>query len=82
MRSMAEGWAEPFKEIVQSIPDGTEAKPITLEDWPTPPKGSWVNLNGKATLVGDAAHAMTMCKFNFVGRNGRFSLLLTEPRFA
>lgn len=62
MRSLAEGWAEPFREIVQSIPDGTETKPIILEDWPTPPRGSWDNLAGKATLVGDSAHAMTMCK--------------------
>lgn len=62
MRSLADGWAEPFREIVQSIPDGVEAKSIALEDWPTPAKGSWCNFHGRATLVGDAAHAMTMCK--------------------
>lgn len=63
MRSLAEDWVEPFREIVQSIPDEVEAKAIALEDWPTPDKGSWSNFNGKATLVGDAAHTMTMCEF-------------------
>ncbi|KAK2738252.1 hypothetical protein FQN57_007115 [Myotisia sp. PD_48] len=60
MRSLVDKWAEPFREIVQSIPDGVEAKSISLEDWPTPPRGTWNNFDGKATLIGDAAHAMTM----------------------
>ena len=62
MHSLADGWVEPFREVVQSIPEETEPKIISLEDWPTPPKGSWSNLGGTATLVGDSAHAMTMCE--------------------
>ncbi|KAK2855565.1 hypothetical protein FQN49_005062 [Arthroderma sp. PD_2] len=71
MRSLADGWVEPFREVVQSMPDGTEPKIISLEDWPTPPKGSWSNINGTATLVGDAAHTMTM----FRGEAGNHGIL-------
>ena len=61
MKSLVEGWAEPFRECVMSIPDDTEVKTIRLEDW-VPKTGAWDNHNGRVTLVGDAAHAMTMCK--------------------
>ncbi|KAM5465017.1 hypothetical protein MauCBS54593_006650 [Microsporum audouinii] len=71
MHLLADGWVEPFREVVQSIPEGTEPKVLSLEDWPTPPKGSWTNLGGMATLVGDAAHAMTM----FRGEAGNHGIL-------
>lgn len=61
MRELASGWTEPFSGIVQDIPAGTEAKAITLEDWP-PSKGLWDNAGGRIALIGDAAHAMTMCR--------------------
>lgn len=51
-------WAEPFRECVLRIPEDTEVKSVGLEDW-VPRRGLWDG-NGKATLVGDAAHAMTM----------------------
>lgn len=65
MKSFAWGWAEPFKEIVTCIPPSAEVKSISLEDWP-PGKGVWDNLDGRVTLVGDAAHTMTMCTFAFL----------------
>ena len=61
MKILAEGWAQPFRECVMSIPEETEVKTIRLEDW-VPRKNMWDNLQGRVTLVGDAAHAMTMCK--------------------
>ena len=62
MKEISKGWTEPFKSIVGDIPEeGVEAKEIRLEDWP-PEIGSWDNLGGRITLVGDAAHAMTMCE--------------------
>lgn len=64
MKSFVQGWAEPFKEIVDRIPTSDEVKSISLEDWP-PGKGVWDNLNGRVTMVGDAAHTMTMCKSPF-----------------
>ncbi len=63
MNEVAEGWAEPFREIVMGISEGTEVKTISLEDW-VPPKEGWKGGrgDGKVVLVGDAAHAMTMCE--------------------
>lgn len=57
-KRIAAGWAEPFRECVLSIPADTEVKTIRLEDW-VPRHGAWDG-QGKATLLGDAAHAMTM----------------------
>ncbi|KAI4212454.1 MAG: hypothetical protein LQ351_004887 [Letrouitia transgressa] len=59
MKKIAEGWCEPFRSSVMRIPDGTEVTTINLEDW-VPKKGLWDNLGGKVTMLGDAAHAMTM----------------------
>lgn len=61
MRQIADGWASPFREAVLDVADGTNVQAIRLEDWP-PALGTWTNLDGRATLIGDAAHAMTMCK--------------------
>jgi hypothetical protein len=44
---------------VQNIPEGAEILEITLADWPCL---KWP-FDGKVTLIGDAAHAMTMCTF-------------------
>ena len=62
MKEIADGWAEPFREIVMAISEGMEVKTISLEDW-VPPKEEWQGENGegKVMLLGDAAHAMTMC---------------------
>lgn len=61
MKRVASGWADPFHEIVQSIPEDAEPKTITLEDW-VPPREQWTRVpgSGHVVLVGDAAHAMTM----------------------
>lgn len=72
MKTITSNWIEPFKEIVHDIPQGTEVKIISLEDWP-PRKGAWDNHDGRVTMIGDAAHAMTMCKSN-IQLNRRGSL--------
>jgi 2-polyprenyl-6-methoxyphenol hydroxylase-like FAD-dependent oxidoreductase len=55
----------PFlRDVFQNIPEGTPVVEVKLADW-TPQ--SWDNRNGAVTLVGDAAHAMTMC-MSFVSR--------------
>ncbi|KAK0668363.1 hypothetical protein QBC41DRAFT_226336 [Cercophora samala] len=56
LKARAEKLAFPFKDAIQSVPDGTRAWHARLSYWPTKP---WDNLNGKVTLAGDAAHAMT-----------------------
>ncbi|KAL9530298.1 putative FAD-dependent monooxygenase [Sphaerulina musiva] len=56
---LATNWNETFRDLVYSIPETTELREIVLEDWP-PVQGRWDNHNGRVTLVGDAAHCMTM----------------------
>ena len=66
MKDLANGWSEPFRDIFQAIPEETEAKTVSLEDW-NPSQVNWSDMStetgGKVVLVGDAAHAMVMCKF-------------------
>lgn len=64
MKTIAEGWAEPFRECVMRIPDGTVVQAIKLKDF-VPRQGMWDNMQGRVTVAGDAAHAMTMCRFPF-----------------
>ncbi|KAK4664677.1 uncharacterized protein QC763_507210 [Podospora pseudopauciseta] len=56
LKCRAEKLASPFKDAIQSVPNGTRAWHARLSYWPTKP---WDNHNGKVTLAGDAAHPMT-----------------------
>ena len=67
MKMIAEGWAEPFRQCVMAIPAETAVQAIRLEDF-VPRVGMWDNIHGRVTMVGDAAHAMTMCRFFFSPR--------------
>ena len=49
-------YGEPFRTIIQSIPEDTHCWHGRLSYWPTE---KWDNRNGTVTLVGDAAHPMT-----------------------
>lgn len=62
IKRIAERWAEPFRESVLQIPEGTTVQAIKLEDF-MPKQGMWDNKHGRVTMVGDSAHAMTMCMF-------------------
>lgn len=61
MKTISKDWADPFRTIVQSLPEDTEVKTISLEDW-VPPPDHWNDVPGseRVVLIGDAAHAMTM----------------------
>jgi hypothetical protein len=62
MKKLAEGWVQPFRECVLSTPEkGMIVTAIILEDFGSN-KGLWGNMDGKVTLVGNAAHIMNMCK--------------------
>ena len=61
IKLLAAPWTEPFRSIVHDIPDDAEAKAIKLEDWM--PKQRMQG-NGRVTMIGDAAHLMTMCTFD------------------
>jgi 2-polyprenyl-6-methoxyphenol hydroxylase-like FAD-dependent oxidoreductase len=59
MKKLADVLESRLRTPVQNIPNGTEIVEIKLADWPCL---EWPNSDGKVTLIGDAAHAMTMCK--------------------
>ncbi|KAL8913331.1 MAG: hypothetical protein Q9171_001808 [Xanthocarpia ochracea] len=59
MKEMVDGWTNPFYNCVINIPADAEIKAIALEDF-VPRKDLWDNKDGRITLMGDAAHAMTM----------------------
>lgn len=64
MKEIAHGWCEPFRSFVLDVPEETCVKVVRLEDWVPGTEGRvWDNRDGRVTLVGDAAHAMTMCMF-------------------
>ncbi|KAL8826377.1 MAG: hypothetical protein Q9170_007427 [Blastenia crenularia] len=60
MKELVNGWTNPFHECVMNIPADAEVKAIALEDF-IPRPNLWDNKDGRVTLMGDAAHAMTMC---------------------
>ena len=62
MKDIAKGWAEPFQELVMSIPEDTDAKAIAPEEF-VPKEHLWDNMKGRVTLIGDAAHTMPMCTY-------------------
>jgi 2-polyprenyl-6-methoxyphenol hydroxylase-like FAD-dependent oxidoreductase len=62
VKQLMDSFASPLKDIIHSIPDDTFAMTTKLGDWTDM---RWDNRSGRVTLVGDAAHAMTMCKCFF-----------------
>lgn len=59
IRETAQGFAEPFRSFVWLVPDDATVKHLDLDDWALPDSYSPASTY---PLVGDAAHAMTMCK--------------------
>lgn len=59
LRAFAKTYAEPFRSLVESIPEDTEVKHIDMHDW-APPRG--LRSTGRVVLMGDALHQMAMCK--------------------
>lgn len=53
------GMFPPLRQAILEIPEDTHALEIVLEDWPTQ---EWPLCDGRVTLLGDAAHTMTMCE--------------------
>ena len=60
MKMLSEVFEGKLKTAIQNIPDGTDILEVKIADWPCL---EWPNSDGRVTLLGDAAHAMTMCKF-------------------
>jgi 2-polyprenyl-6-methoxyphenol hydroxylase-like FAD-dependent oxidoreductase len=58
MKSRALPFETRLRTVIEEIPEDTEVIEIKIKDWPNV---QWPNHGGKTTLIGDAAHAMTMC---------------------
>ncbi|KAK0702788.1 hypothetical protein B0H67DRAFT_500050 [Lasiosphaeris hirsuta] len=56
LRAHMEGWADPYKSVVEWLADDITIGADQLRIWH--PK-KWDNQDGRATLAGDAAHSMT-----------------------
>ncbi|KAK1750075.1 monooxygenase [Echria macrotheca] len=56
LRAHIDGWADPYKSVVDWLPDDVVIGADQLRIWH--PK-KWDNRGGRATLAGDAAHSMT-----------------------
>lgn len=59
LRKISATWTSPFRDAVGNIPESSPLLAIKIEDR-DPSAEPWDNLGGRATLVGDAAHPMTM----------------------
>ena len=57
MKERAQSFASPWREAYLNMPDGTPAWHSRMANWPTKP---WDSKGGKITLIGDAAHPMTI----------------------
>lgn len=53
------GMFPALRNALLAIPEDTHTQKLVLEDWPTQ---AWPLSDGRITLLGDAAHTMTMCK--------------------
>jgi 2-polyprenyl-6-methoxyphenol hydroxylase-like FAD-dependent oxidoreductase len=60
IKTIALDLAEPFRSFLLLVPDDAKVKQLDLDDWSLPRESPAASTY---TLVGDAAHAMTMCKF-------------------
>jgi hypothetical protein len=59
IKAIALDLAEPFRSFLLLVPDDAKVKQLDLDDWSLPRESPAASTY---TLVGDAAHAMTMCK--------------------
>jgi 2-polyprenyl-6-methoxyphenol hydroxylase-like FAD-dependent oxidoreductase len=64
LKQLTQDWDEKFRALVHNIPDDTEVTAMDMRDWLPPAKCD----HGRIVLMGDAAHTMTMCKYNPGGR--------------
>jgi hypothetical protein len=60
IQTLAAGWQEPFKAVALRVSGQDEIKDLIPQDFPPPQD---LHSPGRAVLMGDAVHAMAMCKF-------------------
>lgn len=60
MKTLTNSWSEPFRSLVQKLPDDVEVRSIRIEDWMFEQGRS--HSHPRVVLMGDSAHTMTMCE--------------------
>lgn len=75
LRDHMDGWADPYKSVVEWVPDDVEIKPDWLRIWHPKP---WDNRGGRVTMAGDAAHSMVRLPPSII-RLSTPSYLETKP---
>ncbi|CAG8082997.1 unnamed protein product [Penicillium salamii] len=75
MKQRAVGFAPFLQHAVDQIPAGTPVTEINLADWECL---DWNNHDGRVTLAGDAAHAMTMYRGEAANHGILDAFCLTE----
>ncbi|CZR70074.1 related to monooxygenase [Phialocephala subalpina] len=75
MRELARGFEKRLLKLVMDIPEDEKVLEIKLQDWPTL---EWPSNGGLVTLVGDAAHAMTMYRGEAANHGMTDAALLSE----
>lgn len=62
VKTIAKSWASPFRDLIYSEPQSLQLQEIKIECWVPVQgfQGSWNNMNGRATLLGDAKGTMPM----------------------
>jgi 2-polyprenyl-6-methoxyphenol hydroxylase-like FAD-dependent oxidoreductase len=63
LRRLASNWAEPVRSLIQNMPGDSMVRAINIEEW-MPNDANRRRTDGRMTLLGDAAHLMTSCKFS------------------
>lgn len=76
MKRLAKPFEQRLRTVIQNLPADNTVTEIKLQDWPT---AEWQH-HGKVTLIGDAAHAMTMCKLYSRASSMGLPLTLVRPR--
>jgi 2-polyprenyl-6-methoxyphenol hydroxylase-like FAD-dependent oxidoreductase len=59
MKLLARPFDERLRTVIENLPENTTVTEIRLQDWSSV---KWPN-HGRVTLIGDAAHPMTMCMY-------------------
>lgn len=75
MKGRARGFDARLRGVWEGVPDGTEVTEVKLADWECL---DWDNRDGRVTLAGDAAHAMTMYRGEAANHGILDALLLVK----
>ncbi|GIZ45161.1 hypothetical protein CKM354_000834200 [Cercospora kikuchii] len=59
IKALSTDWAEPFRSVLQNVPNNAEIKAVELIDW-VPRKRASEFDDWRVVLLGDAMHAMVM----------------------